>query len=221
MFDWSAYSSKKESSETKRNKEFVERTIHEAHNSFMQFMPKEFGFQTIPGSIEYVCLTKSRGAAYYRAGERNKEGHYCNENRIEIGLDRDCREIGKLIQEVRYDVAHEGGHHLHFKINPAIIPNQVWRVDCSLIFPLDNWYVRELVAEFAAIRWFDIADLELPRKFLDSFHGRVEPVICLYKKDKNLLKRLANMDELNIPDEFKRTIDEMSEADLKHSLETE
>lgn len=193
--------------------------VTKRHLRALHFLAREIGFKTVPNPVEVIRFRHGGGATYFRKGERTR-GVVAKRDTIEIGIDRKPRGYSPFIGEIRWDVVHEVAHHLHHERNPSIEGNRVWGIDGCFTFPLDNWYLRETVAEYASFLFYAHRGEEFPFEYFKQFHGRVDPVLELYLADKKLLRELVECDELQIPIHFMEVGRKMREADLRRFSNT-
>jgi len=119
------------------------------------------------------------------------------------------------VEEIKYDVVHETAHHLHFKKNPTIIKNYAWGRWFFITYPLNNWYLREIIAEYGSLLFYEHNQEKLPFEYFKQFKGRTEPVLNLYTSNKTLLRKLVESDELKIPKKFMEVIEKMDQSERR------
>lgn len=187
------------------DKKILEGFVVKRHYNAVDFLFKEMGFANKPEYVKRLVFTPDSDATYYRAGE--KEG--VNEDTIEMGVKRKVLNWKDLIEQIKWDIIHETGHHLHYKRRPDIVKNAVWGRSFLMTYPLDNWYLREIVCEYCGCLFYNHKKEKIPLSFPKVGMERLKPVLSLFREDKSLLRELVDCDELNIPEKFFNVIIEM------------
>ncbi|MBI3334059.1 hypothetical protein HYZ97_01090 [Candidatus Pacearchaeota archaeon] len=166
----------------KEDTQKVEAYLRNLGEEWYKIMPQEFGISRdkLKG-IGEVIMTRDRTTLYaLRLSTLEPD--------IAIGMDLPCWHLG---------LPHELGHYAHSVINPAMEDkkNPPFELACFTMVPTPFYYLGELVAEYSALRFFDIKSQLQDYREITGTESANPGINRIYDKDKILLAKLVRMNK--------------------------
>ena len=179
---------------TKKEIKNIENYLIDLQESFYKIMPAEFRVEKPLKKIGQIYLTSEKTTKYAKRKSTQEPDLW-------IGLALPCWHLG---------MPHELSHYIHGEINPIMEDEE--KPQYSLrgfdAVPTPIYTLGELVAEYGALRFFDLeGKLEIYRK-ATQVH-KISPAINnLYNLNKNILPALSRMSEEEALKEYKEVFQE-------------